>query len=238
MFAVRAQHFAELLEITQEFGRLGVWEREIPSGAGRWDSHVFGFWGIPPDAGTPDPLQAAARVHPDDRSNVYLDSTYSAGRYAARYRVVRPDGSLRRIHSQWEVKNSALGVPARTVGIMVDDTEVYELAHAHDHTAAQLKLATGLADIVIWRPDLKTDRAQYNDHGFKVLGIAHRPDGLSLAEASSKAHPTMRNSSLILQRMRWPPACRSMWKFVTAAATACGATCWCAASSSATPRAR
>jgi len=135
------------------------------------------------------PIPGGHARAPDDRSNVYLDSTRSAGRYAARYRVVRPDGSLRQIHSQWDVKNSALGVPARTVGIMVDDTEVYELAQAHDHTAAQLKLATELADILIWRHDLKTDRVHYNDHGFKVLGIPHRPDDLSLAEARAQAHP-------------------------------------------------
>src|SRR5438132_6760374 len=30
-------HLAELLETAQEFGRLGIWERKIPSGQGRWD---------------------------------------------------------------------------------------------------------------------------------------------------------------------------------------------------------
>ncbi|MEP7100110.1 MAG: PAS domain-containing protein [Burkholderiales bacterium] len=187
--AVRAQHLSELLDMAQEFGRLGVWEREIPSGTGRWDRHVFGFWGISPDGGTPDYPLAASRVHEEDRTSYYLDSTRQAGRYAQHYRVMHADGSMRRIHSQWEVRNSAQGVPDRVIGIMVDDTEVYELARSRDRTAAQLKLATELADIVIWRHDLKTERIQYNDHGFKVLGIPHRPGGLSLAEARSRTHP-------------------------------------------------
>ena len=51
--ATRAARQEELLETAQEFGRLGVWEREIPSGEGRWDKHVFSFWGIDPSAGTP-----------------------------------------------------------------------------------------------------------------------------------------------------------------------------------------
>ena len=187
--AARTQHLSELLEMAQEFGRLGVWERDLTTGVGRWDRHVFSFWGMEPTGGTPDYAAAAARIHPDDQNSTYLDSTRQAGRYAQRYRVIQPDGSMRWIYSQWEVKNSPQGVPERTIGIMVDDTEVYELARSRDSAAAQLKLATELADIVIWRHDLKTGRVHYNDHGFKVLGIPYRPGGVSLAEARATTHP-------------------------------------------------
>jgi PAS domain S-box-containing protein len=187
--ATRAQHLSELLDMAQEFGRLGVWERQIPSGAGRWDRHVFGFWGMDPTAGTPDHHEAFSRIHPDDQDTSYADSTRQAGRYSRHFRVLQPDGGIRRIHSQWEVKNSPQGVPERTIGIMVDDTEVYELARSRDATAAQLKLVTELADIVIWRHDFKTDRVSYNDHGFKVLGIPYKPDGLTPEEARASTHP-------------------------------------------------
>lgn len=60
--AARAQHLSELLDLAQEFGRLGVWERKIPSGEGRWDRHVFGFWGMEPTDGTPDHALAASRI--------------------------------------------------------------------------------------------------------------------------------------------------------------------------------
>ncbi|HWH81446.1 MAG TPA: PAS domain-containing protein [Burkholderiaceae bacterium] len=185
----RARHLSELLDLAQEFGRLGVWEREIPSGKGHWDRHVFSFWGLAPSDGTPDYALAASRIHPDDRSSMYAESTQRAGRYAQRYRVIQPDGSVRRIHSQWEVKNSPEGRPERTLGIMVDDTETYELARSRDSAAAHLRLAAELAGIVIWRHDLATDTLHYNDHGFKVLGIPYRAGGLPLAEARSYTHP-------------------------------------------------
>ncbi len=188
--AAVAQRQSEHLELAQDFGRIGVWERDIPSGVGRWDRHVFGFWGMEPTEGTPNYADAWSRVHPEDQSaSIFEKSTLRAGRYSQRFRVMHDDGSTRQIHSQWEVKNSAEGRPERAVGIMVDDTAVYQLAQSLDSTTAQLKLAAELADIVIWRHDLRTQRVHYNDHGLKVLGIPRRPDGVTLDEARMHAHP-------------------------------------------------
>jgi PAS domain S-box-containing protein len=184
------RRLAELLDTAQEFGRLGVWERKIPSGEGRWDRHVFRFFGLDPAAGTPDFEAAKERIHPDDREAAdYLESTRRAGRYEARYRLLLPDGSVRRIHSQWEVKNSPAGVPERTVGIMVDDTQTYELARAYNDTSEQLRLAVDLGNIAIWRQNLRTNRFHYNYRAYQVLDIAPRPDGLSLDEVRAMIHP-------------------------------------------------
>jgi len=188
--ASQAHHLADLLEMAQEFGRLGVWEREIPSGKGEWDRHVFGFWGLDPAQGTPDFEAAAAQIHPDDRVVLnYRESTKRAGHYASRFRVIQPDGSVRWIHSQWEVKTSPEGIPDRALGIMMDDTPVYELARSLGDASAQLKLAVELADIAIWRHDLVTEWMHYNDRAFAVLGIPVRPEGLSIAEVRSYIHP-------------------------------------------------
>ena len=66
--AARAARQEELLETAQEFGRLGIWEREIPSGEGRWDKHVFSFWGLDPAGDTPNYNEAIAHIHPEDRA--------------------------------------------------------------------------------------------------------------------------------------------------------------------------
>ncbi len=58
-----------------------------------------------------------------------------------------------------------------------------------DSTAAQLKLAGDLVQIVFWRHDLATNRLHYDDHGFTVLGIPYRAGGLTLEEARSYTHP-------------------------------------------------
>ena len=61
------------------------------------------------------------------------------GRYAQHYRVLRPDGTTRRIHSQWEVKSASDGRPERVVGVMMDDTQIYDLARSLGDASASLK---------------------------------------------------------------------------------------------------
>jgi len=188
--AAQAHRQGELLDIAQEFGRIGVWERRIPSGEGRWDRHVFGFWGLDPAAGTPPFEEAIERIHPDDRVKmIYAESTQRQGRYSQRYRVIQPDGKTRLIHSQWAVKNGPQGTPDRAVGIMMDDTEAYESARALVDVNAQLKLAVDLGQIAIWRHDLRTQRMHYSDRAYRLLQQEPRPEGFSIEEVRSFIHP-------------------------------------------------
>ncbi|HEY4956229.1 MAG TPA: PAS domain-containing protein, partial [Caldimonas sp.] len=190
VLATRAARQDELLDTAQEFGRLGIWEREIPSGEGRWDQHVFGFWGIDPAEGTPNYSDAIQRIHPEDRARMlYAESTRRAGRYAQRYRVIHPDGKTRWIHSQWEVRNGPRGTPNRALGVMMDDTEAYDAARALSDVNAQLKMAVDLGKIAIWRHDLRTGRMHYSDLAYELLGMAPRAEGLSIDEVRSFIHP-------------------------------------------------
>ncbi len=186
----RARRQEELLETAQEFGRLGIWERRIPSGEGRWDKHVFRFWGLDPASGTPSFPEAIEHIHPEDRVRmIYAESARRAGRYAQRFRVIQPDGRTRWIHSQWEVRNGPRGTPDRALGVMVDDTEAYDAARALSDVNAQLKMAVELGKIAIWRHDLRTGRMYYSDRAFDLLGMAPRPEGLSIDEVRSFIHP-------------------------------------------------
>ena len=185
-----ARRLAELLDVAQDFGRVGVWERDVATGKGRWDPRVFEFFGLDPAKGTPSFQDGVQRIHPDDRSLVkYHESLDQAGNYSQRFRIVRPDGSLRVVQSLWRVLNSAAGVPARVVGVMVDDTEVYELARALNETSSQLELAVNLGNIAIWRQDLVTGRFHSVAKAFELLGREPRSEGLSNEELRALVHP-------------------------------------------------
>ena len=185
-----AQRQKELLETALDFGRIGIWERAIPSGEGYWDEHIFDFWGLDPKAGVPSHEAASQRLHPEDRAtSIYPESTKRAGRYSRRYRIVRADGSTRWIHSQWVVKNGRHGVPDRAIGIMMDDTEPYEAARALDGATRQLQMAVELGKITVWRHDLRTNLLTCNDDSYERLGMPHRPEGQPLDVVRSYIHP-------------------------------------------------
>ncbi|HZE91891.1 MAG TPA: PAS domain-containing protein [Rhizobacter sp.] len=171
--------------------RLGTWERDLSSGVGRWDAGMFRLFGFEPSEGVPTLEQEQQRIHVDDRCGAAYAaaSMRTAGRHESRYRVVLPDGRVRRLHSQWEVTVSAEAVPQRAMGLVVDDTEAYRLGDAMSRQHAELKIAVDLANIAIWRHDLKLNRIFYNDLAFRVLGIERRSDGVPLEEVRALIHP-------------------------------------------------
>lgn len=58
-----------------------------------------------------------------------------------------------------------------------------------DRQHAELRIAVDLANVAIWRHDLRANRIHYNDRALRVLGLPPSPDGLSLEEVRSLIHP-------------------------------------------------
>jgi PAS domain S-box-containing protein len=83
-------------------------------------------WGLAPDPLYQDHTALLAGVHPDDRAGVRaaMDRQRRAGEATEqRYRVVRPDGSVRQIWDRaWPLRDAA-GAVYRIVGVAEDETE-------------------------------------------------------------------------------------------------------------------
>ena len=151
------RRLAALLDFVQSHARIGLWERNVRTREGRWDPHMFRFFGIDPRRGTPSIAQIAQSSVPQDRLfQALTDSMARAGHYSHRYRLLTPTGALRRVRAHWEVFDGADGQPDHVVGLVMDDTETFELASSVDEASAQLQLATELADVSMWRHDLVT----------------------------------------------------------------------------------
>jgi hypothetical protein len=178
--------------MVQQFGRLGVYERDPRTMVGRWDSHMHRFWGLSVDDKAPDFEQAQTYVVPEDRVGMgdkFLESMKAAGNYSHHFRVRGADGVLRRLHSQWRVTNGPDGKPDRAIGVIMDDTDIWRLAQSVHEAHAQLELALQLGGISSWRHDLATNRLYYDDQGWRILGLQPRPEGLSLDEVRALIHP-------------------------------------------------
>jgi signal transduction histidine kinase/ActR/RegA family two-component response regulator len=179
----------ELLALAQDFGRVGVWERDPDTLVGRWDEHVFRFFGFEPGE-TPSLEAAAARVHPDDSS---LDSVRESmsvpGDHMRRFRVLRPDGTVAHLRSHWRVLADPQGRATRVVGVMVDDSATHAVAGRAQAEHAQLELALALSGIGLWRYDVRSGLIHHDERSLAMVGRPPNPGGLRLAEVRAWVHP-------------------------------------------------
>ena len=184
------RRLAALLDFVQTHARIGLWERDVRTREGRWDPHMFRFFGIDPRRGTPSMGQLTQASVPQDRVfQVLSESMARPGTYSHRYRLFTPTGALRRVRMHWEVFAGADGLPEHVAGLVMDDTETFELAASADEAGAQLQLATELADVSMWRHDLVTQRVHMNGRAAVVMGVEARGEGVPIDEMRRKVHP-------------------------------------------------
>ena len=189
-FDAEVRRLAALLDFVQTHARIGLWERNVRTREGRWDPHMFRFFGIDPRRGTPSIAQITQSSVPQDRLFQALnDSMARPGTYSHRYRLLTPDGTLRRVQAHWEVFADAQGQPDHVVGLVMDDTETFEIASTVDEAGAQLQLATELADVSMWRHDLVSQHMHLNARAAAAMGLHARPEGVPIDEVRQRIHP-------------------------------------------------
>jgi PAS domain S-box-containing protein len=183
----------ERLEIVQHFCQAGFFERDPQTRQGSWDGHMYRIFGLEPpvDAPTAPPYeQIESLLLPEDRMPKGFETTLGQpGKHAARLRMLRPDGQLRHIHSQWRVLQDEQGQAVRVVGVNIDDTDVFELARSASTLKEELELVTRLGNIGLWRHDLATDRIHFDERACLQLGLRPDPDGMPRAAARQLVHP-------------------------------------------------
>ncbi|CAN5171649.1 hypothetical protein BH10PSE7_BH10PSE7_10990 [soil metagenome] len=116
----------EKLDIALAAGRIGVWEADLIQGHYEWDARMHELYGLP--LGTYDGSSAMwdARVHPADlptRTAKWDEALANATDADSEYRISRPDGSVRHIHSLYRIFRDKIGRPSRAIGANIDITE-------------------------------------------------------------------------------------------------------------------
>ena len=186
--AAQLHRLGTLLDVAQEFGRLGVWEHDTATGAGHWSAHIFRLFGLEPGPAAPSFDAAMALLGPADRERVrqeFQRSLARPGRHETRYGVRHADGRRTVLHSIWQVPAQG----TRVVGVLIDDTETVALAQAHEVARTQLALAARLAGLSVWRTDLATQRIDLGDRPWQAAGLDPSAREMPVAEIRALTHP-------------------------------------------------
>ncbi len=112
--------------LAQEMAHLGYWERDLETNRHTWSDEIYRILGLPPRSGALTFEQLLERVHPDDRQRVSraMAGALEAGApYDLEYRIVRPSGEVRFVHSQGDVNREGSGRARRMLGVVQDITD-------------------------------------------------------------------------------------------------------------------
>ncbi|HEV7589504.1 MAG TPA: PAS domain S-box protein, partial [Longimicrobium sp.] len=114
------------LEEAQRIAQLGYWENDLDADRITWSDETYRILGLQPGETAPTMAYFRGHIHPGDRE-LQAAATARAvagdGRYDLEYRLIRPNGEVRTIHSVGEVICDASGRPRRAFGVVQDVTE-------------------------------------------------------------------------------------------------------------------
>jgi PAS domain S-box-containing protein len=114
------------LEEAQRIAHVGYWDRDLGSDRINWSDETYRIFGLEPQSRPMTVDETRKLVHPDDWPVVVAavrEALKGGARYNVEYRVVRPGGETRVVHSQGDVTRDEAGEPRRMFGTVQDITE-------------------------------------------------------------------------------------------------------------------
>jgi PAS domain S-box-containing protein len=164
----------ERLRHALDAARMGTWVWSVETNTLTWDDNLRQLYGLAPGEPITNYEHFISLVHRDDRSLVketVQQVLREGGELDYEFRIVLPDGRVRWIADQGEVRRDAEGRPLYLAGVCTDVTErrateerlrqaqriesVGRLAGGVAHEANnQMSVVLGAADFILRRPDV------------------------------------------------------------------------------------
>jgi formate hydrogenlyase transcriptional activator len=114
------------LEEAQRVAHVGYWEWDLRTDHVTWSDETYRIYGLHPQE---RPLELATireSIHPEDREFVFrkaAEAVQGQVRVDAEHRIVRPNGEVRVVHSQGDLKRDSAGIPWQMFGTVQDITD-------------------------------------------------------------------------------------------------------------------
>jgi PAS domain S-box-containing protein len=123
--AARAARVERQLSVTQQLTHIGSWEWDVATNGVTWSDELYRIYGLEPKSIALTFETFLARVHPEDRERITREvrgALATGGSFAYPERIIRPDGSIRKLDTRGEATRDANGAIAGLVGTCRDVT--------------------------------------------------------------------------------------------------------------------
>ena len=120
----KLQESERRLSEAQRIAHIGNWDNDLVIGELYWSDEMYRIFGRKPQEGI-NYDKFLSSIHPDDRDYVYkfTKKAFNEKIYATNYRIIRPDGEERIVHSERDVIFDERKNPVRMRGTVQDVTE-------------------------------------------------------------------------------------------------------------------
>src|SRR5580698_4511475 len=200
------------LEEAQRVAHVGHWEWDLESDVVVWSDETYRIFGLRPQERPMDLAAVRAMVHPEDRESLYRgvgENLVDGVRPEAEFRIVRPNGELRTVHSvtpqRWTstpgaAKTDASGRPYKLFGTVQDITDRKRAEEALKQSQFYLSEGQRLAHMgswasndlgIRWSDDLGI---YWSDEVYKIYGLDPQNGAPNLKRYLATIHPDDRAS--------------------------------------------
>jgi PAS domain S-box-containing protein len=200
------------LEEAQRVAHVGHWEWDLGTDVVVWSDETYRIFGLSPQERPMDLATVRAMVHPEDRESLYrgVDEDLVGGvRPDAEFRIVRPNGEVRTVHSvtpkRWssmpgDAKRDASGRPYKLFGTVQDITDRKRAEEALKQSQFYLSEGQRLAHMgswasndlgIRWSDDLGI---YWSDEVYKIYGLDPQNGVPNLKQYLATIHPDDRAS--------------------------------------------
>ncbi|MBZ0264543.1 PAS domain-containing protein [bacterium] len=171
------------LELAEEISNTGYYERNWQTGKGYWSEGYYHLMGLEPEGENSHEL-TLQYVHPDDRDFVeeqLKNSLENRESTEFDFRIIRPDGEIRHIHSIGKNTFDEDGRALSTYGTFQDVTSMVEVQNALLESKRILDSTGTIAKIGGWEHNLKTGKAVWTKALYDIVEIPHdeEPPGVN-----------------------------------------------------------
>jgi len=118
------------LKLAQSMAHLGSWNYDLGNGRISWSNELCRIFGMPPEITNPDIDTFNNLIHTDDRASMQAwILAHITGKHpgAIAWRCVRPDGTIRYLNGQGELRFNAHGNPSHLLGTAQDITDLKQV---------------------------------------------------------------------------------------------------------------
>jgi PAS domain S-box-containing protein len=186
------------LRLAMESAKSVGWDWDIKSGRDTWFGDLYSMFGMTSETYVGRVEDLHRHIHPDDRVRVGETAKIAMENkepYAAEYRILRPDGTVRWVAVKGKFYYSPDGEPERMLGMKVDITERRLMEVALRESEERFRLAAQAGKMFAYEWDVATDVVVRSGESAQILGIDEATPTTG-QELMAKVHPDDRERLL------------------------------------------